>query len=502
MVLLQFGEDEGLVSGGAEARLDFSIQVDTGQLGVDADRVESLITVQADPGGALSPAAPAAVILVMDMSLSMVGQNKFRRAQVAVCTAIDAIPDGAFFGIIAGNEKAARVFPPAGELATIDAGTREAAKRAVKRLLPSGGTKIGRWLTAVSELFAEATAAVGVRHAVLYSDGKNEHETREELDAAIAACAGRFVCDVRGLGDDWDYRELRHITDALQGDAVAVLDVRDLAADLTALMERVRRIIVPRAYLRLSPTSRFRIASIAQTHPVRVEVMQEELADGSAIDVPLGAWEEREVKRYHVSLRFDPSAVPIEQRLRAARVDLCVEEADGTRVSCADAPLTMLRNAMPDSQTVLPDDSLTRIEDERLLGLAMQACVDAWILQKADEANKELNEAFRLARSLGDVRLPLLKSVSAVAPGGTARLRANVTLGEMQELGLNATGTERRNSRLVPSAQEAQEPGNGHGCGPPRPVARTRDCHCGQSNDEDADFCASCGAPLHGRATS
>jgi len=488
------------VSSGAGAGLEFSIQVDTGQLGVDADHVESLITVQADPGGALSPQAPAAVILVMDMSLSMVGQNKFRRAQEAVCTAIDAIPDGAFLGIIAGNDKAARVFPPAGGLATVGAGTREAAKRAVKRLLPSGGTKIGGWLTAVSVLFAQAPAAVGVRHAVLYSDGKNEHETREQLDVALAACADQFVCDVRGLGDDWDYRELKHITDALQGDAVAVLDIKDLAADLTALVNRLRRIVVPRAYLRLSPSSRFRVASIAQTHPVRVDVKQEELTDGTAIDVPLGAWEGREAKRYHVSLGFDPATVPVERRLRAARVDLCVEAADGTRVSCADVPLTVLRYAAPDPQTVLPDDNFTRIEDERLLGLAMHACVDAWMLQNADEANGELNEAFRLARSLGDVRLPLLEGVSDVTGDGAARLRANVTPGEMQELGLNATATEWRDRPQDP--QRSREPRDDPGGRPGKPAARTRVCLCGQLNDEGANFCATCCAPLRRRATS
>src|SRR2546429_662 len=82
---------------------------------------------------------------------------------------------------------------------------------------------------------AAATAGI-IRHAVLYTDGKNEHESRPELDAALTACADRFICDVRGVGDDWDYTELLHIAGALHGDATAVLRIADLADDFTGLM--------------------------------------------------------------------------------------------------------------------------------------------------------------------------------------------------------------------------------------------------------------------------
>jgi VWA domain-containing protein len=496
------------VNGGTGTGLDFTIEIDaTYDLAVDADRVEALITVQAGPGRATAPAARTAEVLIMDRSLSMMGQNKIHEARRAACAAIDALPTGALLGIIAGNELAARVFPPAGGLAAIDAGTQRAAKHTVMSLMPEGGTKIGRWLTAANELFAAESAAGGIRHAVLYTDGKNEHETRPELDAALGACADRFVCDVRGLGDDWNYTELRRIADALHGDATAVLRIADLADDFIGLMRRVRRLVVPRTYLRLSLNDRFRIAAIGQTYPVQADLTRHQRpADATAPDVfvPLGPWEEQATRRYQVSLRFDPAAIPAGERLRAARVDLLVELPDGTREPCANAPITVFRHATPGFETVMPE-SLTRAENERELGLAMRACADAWLHKRAAEADDELNLAFRLARKFGDVRLPLLESVSVIAPDGGARLRTDVTVGEMQKFGLDSAKTSMRVPRARPASQEgadgaadgADKPEN-ESAGAATP-ARVCDA-CGEPNEEDAAYCVECGEPLHGGA--
>ena len=191
------------VNGGAAPGLDFTLEIDaTRDLGADASRVEALVTVKAQPAGADAPAARAVEVLIMDRSRSMMGENKIHEAHRAAAAAIDALPDGAFLGIIAGNRAAEAVFPRAGGLAAIDARTRTAAKRQVMRLRPEGGTEIGRWLTAAAALFASGPAAGFVRHAVLYTDGKNEHETPEALDAVLSTCADRFVCDVRGVGGD------------------------------------------------------------------------------------------------------------------------------------------------------------------------------------------------------------------------------------------------------------------------------------------------------------
>jgi hypothetical protein len=477
------------LNGGTAPGLDFTIELDaTRDLGADVSRVEALITVTARPAGATAAAAPAVEVLIMDRSRSMMSENKIHEAHRAACAAIDALPDGVLLGIIAGNRAAAPVFPPSGGLAVIDARTKAAAKRRVMSLRPEGGTEIGRWLVAANELFAAGPAAGFVRHAVLYTDGKNEHETPAALDAALSACADRFVCDVRGVGGDWRYAELRHIAEMLHGDATAVLRIADLAEDFTQLMRRVQRLVVPRAYLRIQPRGSFRIDSIAQTYPVRVDLARhQQPAGAAAVDVPLGPWEQQ-ARRYQLSLSFDPATLPAEEEVRAARIELLTEIADGTRERRASAALVVCRHATPDFQTLVPE-SLTRVEQERELSLAMQACADAWLHGRAAEADDELDLAVRLAREVRDVRLPLLEGVAITGPDGRARLRPDVTPGEMQRLGLDSTKTAFPASASLASAAPAAGPAPASGrtcpgCGATTRAANLRFCEaCGRAFD-------------------
>ena len=428
------------VNGGAAPGLDFTIEIDaTRDLGADVFRAEALITVTAHPAGAAAPAAAAVEVLIMDRSRSMMGENKIHEAHRAACAAIDALPDGVLLGIIAGNRRAEPVFPAAGGLAVIDAGTKAAAKRQVMSLRPEGGTEIGRWLTAANELFATGPAAGFVRHAVLYTDGKNEHETPAALDAALSACADRFVCDVRGVGGDWHYAELRHIAEMLHGDATAVLRIADLADGLH-----------PAHAPGTTPGRAPGVPADAAQGQLPDQLHRADLSrpggpdpapapGDAAVDVPLGPWEQQ-TRRYQLSLQFDPATLPAEDDVRAARVELLTEIADGTRERRASAALVVRRHATPDFRTVVPE-SLTKVEKERELSLAMQACADAWLNRRTADADDELNLALRLAREVRDVRLPLLEGVAVAGPDGRARLRPDVTPGEMQRLGLDSTKT-------------------------------------------------------------
>lgn len=494
------------MSGGTGSGLDFTIEIDArGDLAVDEDRVEALITIQATSGGTPGPAAPIAEILIMDRSLSMRAQNKIHEAQRAACAAIDTLPGGALLGIVAGNREAMPVFPSTGGLATIDAMTRTAAKSRVMSLWPEGGTRIGQWLLAAKDLFAAVPAAGVVRHAVLYTDGKNEHESRAELDAALTACWDRFSCDVRGVGDDWDHTELLRIATGLRGDATAVLRIADLADDFIRLIRRVRRLVVPRTYLRLALNDRFSIAAVTQTQPVEADLTRQLRPAGAAIaDVPLGSWDDQATRQYQVSLRFEPDTIPAGVKLRATRVDLLAELPDGTYQTCAHAPLTIFRHDTPDFVT-FTSESLTRVERKHELGLAMRACADAWLHRRSADAEEELNLAFRLARELGDVRLADLESVSVTGPDGRARLRADVTAGEMKKFWLDSVRTVRPGDWARPARPADQAAEDVRSAEPQReasgPSAGVCDA-CGETNQEDAAYCLECGEPLRGRGGS
>ena len=66
-------------------------------------------------------------------------------------------------------------------------------------------------------------------------------------------CAGRFVCDARGIGVDWEPRELRRIVKVLRGHADAVRVNAELAADFEQITETwYEKALIPYIYLRLA----------------------------------------------------------------------------------------------------------------------------------------------------------------------------------------------------------------------------------------------------------
>src|ERR1022692_3845588 len=153
-----------------------------------------------DRGGAAG--GSGAEIIIVDCSGSMSSpMTKMIAARQATAAAIDAIRDGVDFAVIAGTNQALPAFPPNGWLATATATTRADAKRALSGLQPNGGTAIGEWLRLAHRMFQTSPATL--RHAILLTDGKNEHESADQLAAAIRLCEGSFSCDCRGVGTDW-----------------------------------------------------------------------------------------------------------------------------------------------------------------------------------------------------------------------------------------------------------------------------------------------------------
>ena len=67
-------------------------------------------------------------------------------------------------------------------------------------------------------------------HAILLTDGANQHETREQLETTLADCEGRFQCDCRGIGTDWDVDELRGIASKLLGTVDIIREPADMEA--------------------------------------------------------------------------------------------------------------------------------------------------------------------------------------------------------------------------------------------------------------------------------
>ena len=212
-----------------------SVDVDHNQyLAEGAGTVDAIVSIAAPHDiSATSPPPERVEAIVIDCSTSMLApQGKFDEAKRATAAAVDEIADGTYFTVLAGTDKALPVYPAEGAPTRANASSRAAAVRAVDGLRPNGGTALGTWLAYVRAVVGQHPGAL--THAILLTDGKDEHETPEQLGEEIGLSEGEFTCDCRGVGTDWQVDELRAISSALLGTVDIVADPADLAADFAA----------------------------------------------------------------------------------------------------------------------------------------------------------------------------------------------------------------------------------------------------------------------------
>jgi len=401
--------------------------------------VDAVVTVTATGSGAPTVAGPAqaAVILIVDTSGSMaVPGRTIRAARAATCAAIHCIPDGVEFAVIAGTDVARRVYPTDRPLAVANEDTRPAARAATDRLKAQGGTAIGSWLTLARRLFEHASGTIC--HAILLTDGQNQHESDDQFRTALEECEGRFQCDCRGIGTDWEVRELRQIASTLLGSVDMVADADDLVADFTAMMDAAMGKEATDVALRLWTPQGAEVAFVRQVAPAIEDLTSRARASGPlSADYPTGAWGD-ESRDYHVSINVP--AHPVGGEMAAGRVSLVV---DGEVVSQA-----LIRAVWTDDRALS-----TRISREvaHYSGQTelMEAIQDGLAARKAgddENATFRLGRAVQLAAQSGNTtKLELLEAIVDVedAATGTIRLKRDVADGDEMMLDTRSTKTLR-----------------------------------------------------------
>ena len=385
--------------------------------------VSAIVTVTADETGdapADVPSGGNAEIIIIDCSGSMdYPPTKMTEARSATAAAIDVIHDGTSFAVVAGTSTSWPVYPSDGSMAVADDRTRSEAKAALRQLRASGGTAIGQWLRLAHQIFSSSPAAL--RHAILLTDGKNQHETPEELAAAISLCEGVFRCDCRGVGTDWEVAELRKISTALLGTVDIVVDPAGLAADFEAMMSEAMSKQLPDVLLRVWTPQQAALKFIKQVAPAIDDLTSRRLASGAqAGDYPTGAWAPGESRDYHVSVAVNPANLG--QEMLAARVSLVASSPEGQQVLGQG----LIRVTWTD------DEALSTRINSRVAGYTGQAELAAAIAEGL-EANKRGDEEIATAR--------LGRAVALAHEAGneeTARLLASVV-----DVVDEATGTVR-----------------------------------------------------------
>jgi hypothetical protein len=408
----------------------------------DGSEVNAVITVTAMGPGADSRVASersanAAEILIIDTSGSMgEPRGKMRAVREAAAVGIDCIRDGVAFGVIAGTDSAAAVYPANGVLVLASEKTRNGAKSAVQRLTPDGGTAIGSWLELADTMFA--TAPDGIRHAVLLTDGRNEHESPADLDRALARCKGAFQCDCRGVGSDWEVNELRRIASTLLGTVDIVAEPADLPADFRSMIESAMGKATANVSLRLWAPQGATVAFVRQVAPAIEDLTDRgTTVDPLTTDYPTGAWGD-ESRDYHVCVQVPPRGLG--EQMLAARFGLVV---DGQAVSQA-----LIKATWTDDEqlSMRINREVAHYSGQAELAEAIQAGLNARKAGDTAKATMKLGIAVRLAAEGGnEATMKLLERVVDVddAATGTVRLRRDVADVDEMALGTRSTKTVR-----------------------------------------------------------
>ncbi|WP_242453681.1 VWA domain-containing protein [Mycolicibacterium sp. P9-64] len=400
--------------------------------------VDAIVSITAGDevavGAATSPDRLEAIII--DCSTSMQAPiGKFDAAKRATAAAIDELVDGTYFTIIAGTEKATPIYPGDGWPTPASAATRAEAKRAVDGLRPGGGTAMGTWLAAVRGIVVGHPGML--THAILLTDGKDEHETPEQMRQEIALSEGQFTCDCRGVGTKWYVEELRAISSALLGTVDIVADPEDLAEDFAEMMRTSMGKSIPELTLRLWTPAGARIKFVKQVAPTVEDLTHRRVEAGNQRgDYPLGSWG-AEDRDYHIQVEVEPAAAGREKL--AGRVSVVAgDEVLGEGLVNAVWTVDTEKSAQI-SRRVAHYTGQVELAEAVQEGLSARKSGDV------PTATAKLQRAMELAVESGnDGTAKLLRGVIEVDERtGTAKLRREVAAADEMALDARSTRTAR-----------------------------------------------------------
>ena len=406
-------------------------------LPLGGSQVNAIVTVTSDGAAGEWSQPEAAEIVILDTSGSMgAPRRKLESAREATSVAIDCIRDGVAFGIIAGTDSALAVYPTDSALVIASEQTRSEARAALRWLKAAGGTAIGSWLTLAATLFA--TVPGRSCHAILLTDGENQHETDEHLNGVLAELEGQFQCDCRGVGTDWKVSELRRIASALLGSFDIIGHPRDMSEDFRSLMQTAMGKSTGNVSLRLWTPQGASVAFVRQVAPTVEELTDRAVqVNPQTADYPTATWG-RESRDYHFCINVNPGEAGDE--MLAGRVSLV--EGDQTRATA------LVRAVWTDEQQLSTEINGKVAHYTGQVELA--ACIQEGIAARKQgdlaTATFKLGRAVRLANESGHAdTMRLLQGVVEVddAATGTVRLRRDVATVDEMSLDTRSTITVR-----------------------------------------------------------
>jgi hypothetical protein len=315
--------------------------------------------------------------------------------------------------------------------------TRYEAQQAVSGFRSDGGTAMGTWLLLAGRLF-DSIPMLAQRHAILLTDGENHNESADQLTSSIAAVTGRFQCDCRGVGVDWQVAEVRRIAQALLGTVDIIPQPEQMAEVFADLMRNAMSRGVADAQLRVWAPQGAQVQFVRQVSPTVVDLTDRRVQVNPLTGgYPTGAWSD-ESRDYHVSVRL--AAKGIGQEQLAARVQLAV----GGEVVAQG--LVKAKWSADEGLTTRINPEVAHYTGQTELAEAIQDGLAAKAAGDEEGATTKLGRAVQLAAQTGNAeattRLRKVVDIDDIETG-TVRLKRSVDKADEMALDTASTKTTR-----------------------------------------------------------
>jgi hypothetical protein len=403
-------------------------------LSAGTSRVDAVLTVTAEGGG---PAvrAQAVIGLILDTSGSMQGE-RIEAVKYATRKAIELLDESASFFVVRFADQASLV----SGLMPATAAHKAAADAQVRRLEAGGTTRMSTGLGLAFSEFARMPDAI--HYALFLTDGKNDAPDEAALDAALSRCEGAFQCDCRGVGTDWQPKQLQKIARALLGTAQIIAMPSAIEADFCAAIQGAQSRGVGDVRLRLWTPKSARVVACKQVSPEIVPLTDRALAvDAQTRDYPTGAWGQ-DTRDYYVAIEV--TAGDVGDEMLGCRPSIVYRDG-GQEVKAAGTPVVATWTD-DEALSARINAQVAHYTGQEELAEAIQQGLEAREQGHIDQATALLGRAAKLAHDSGndETTSRLAKVVDIVdADLGTVRLKARVAKADEMDLDLSSTRTAR-----------------------------------------------------------
>jgi hypothetical protein len=402
--------------------------------------VHAIMTVTAGEGtaGGGAAGAPSGRLfgILCDVSGSMDG-GKIVAAKAAMTKLVEMLPEDCNFFIVTGSDAAMVAFP----VAPANATNKQRALAAIRGIHAGGGTTMSLWLRAALDQFR--TMPTGVRQALLLTDGQNEQEDAQPLEAALGVCEGVFQCDCRGVGTDWEVEQLRKVAGKLLGTTDIIPSPAQIEADFRAILEKALAKTLSDVFLRLWTPQGANVKFCKEVSPEIVDLTSRARQPKPQIrEYPTGAWGKGEARDFHFCIEVTPGGVGDE--VLAGRASLVYWQG-GAENKVAEARILAVWTDDEAKSTKI-NHVVAHYTGQAELAQSIQDGLDARAQGDVDKATSLLGKAVKIAHDSGnEATAKLLRTVVDVqdAEKGTVRLKGSVAKEDAMALETRSTKTTR-----------------------------------------------------------